>query len=209
VTEVQSGRREGIRWFPRCVIAKYSPGQVAWARARLEGRPLDGVLLSEMFREPEEGTVTDSGNGVVASGVANLVLVLTGRGGYPLAPGYAVFGVGSDGHTGFTRDQASLSHAEGEHPERSFYLPMDPGFPGVPRPGVIEGQATFTERDACFPWREWCWAAGARRPQPHHELSRVFPDGQHAMMNRKASPAGYGTKETGAAWVFKTEIQIG
>lgn len=209
---------DAIRWHPVSVIEKYSPDQVRYARERREspwswGRSLPrrqvlhGNLLRMLFREPEGGVVRDEGNGVVAGGTANLALVLTGLGGHPLAQERAVFGVGSDAAE-FDREHVHLSRASGEEQGRSWYRPMDHSYPHVPRPGVIEGQATFSETEACFPWHEWCWAAGPLRPEPHHTLRGAYGGASHVMLNRKAHPAGYGTKEPGAAWVFRTEITL-
>lgn len=210
---------DSISWHPVSVIEKYSSDQVRYARTRgdvpwsrrlaLPPRAvLHGDLLRMLFREPEGGTVEDQGNGVSTVGVMNLALVLTGTGGHPLAPGQAVFGVGSDAG-GFNREQVSLSRPLGEEAGRSWYRPMDPEYPRVPRPGVIEGQATFLEHEACFAWHEWCWGTGPGKPVPHHSLRSAYGGQQPVMMNRRSHPAGYGTKDPGVAWVFKTEITIG
>jgi hypothetical protein len=157
---------DGIRWHPFSVVDKYSPDQVRYAREHGEvvslrrlalppRRVLTGDLMRLLFREPEGGTVYDEGNGVVTAGAVNLALVLTGAGGCPLAPGRVVFGVGSNA-VAFDKEHVHLAHATGEEPGRSWYRPMDYGYPVVPRPGVIGGQATFTEHEACFAWHEWC-----------------------------------------------------
>jgi hypothetical protein len=218
---------DGLRWHPQVRIEKYSPDQVRWARERLAvesarqgtvlaarlGRPAAPALHGSWLRAaaglPECGVVYDRGNGVVLGGTANLALVLTGAGGHPLAPGRAVFGVGSD-DSAFDREHVHLSHALGEEPGRSWYRPMDAGYPRV-RPGapaVIEFQATFAETEACFAWHEWCAAAGEAAPVPHHSLRGAYGGGAHAMMNRKAHPAGYGMKEPGVAWCFRAEITL-
>jgi hypothetical protein len=194
-------------------VEKYSADQTrharAWlARAGTPGRALNGSWMRVMFREPECGTVHDEGNGVVFSGLANLAALIVGE-GYPLERGRTCFGVGADGVTEFSRDQAHLSAAEGEDEARSFYLPMDPGYPRVTGAlTVIEGQATFSEDQACFPWNEWCWATGGGRPRPGHVLRRCYDEGTSVMMNRKAPPGGFGMKDPGIAWCFRTEITV-
>jgi hypothetical protein len=202
--------RDGIRWHPRSVIEKYSSDQVRWARRRDLAAPprLNGETLRGLFPEPEDGIVEDQGNGVTAGGTANLALVLTGAGGHPLAPGRAVFGVGSDA-TGFSREHVRLANAVGEEPGRSWYRPMDAGYPRVTRTGAVEGQATFAEAEACFAWHEWCWGTGPGGPVPHHSLRGCYGGEQPVMMNRRAHPAGYGEKLAGVAWVFRTEVAIG
>jgi hypothetical protein len=203
--------RDGITWHPVSTIEKYSSDQVAWARARQAQSPLRGALaggmLRRMFSQPEDGIVRDEGNGVTLAGTGNLALVLTGRGGHPLGQGRAVFGVGGDA-TAFDREHVHLSPVSGEEQGWTWYRPMDAGYPAVTRPGVIEGQATFAESEACFEWHEWCWGTGPLTPEPHHSLRGAYAGEQPVMMNRRAHPAGYGEKLAGVAWVFRTEIML-
>jgi hypothetical protein len=211
VSSLSAGQRDGIGWFPRCTVEKYSADQTRWARGWLARagtprRPLNGSWMRVMFPEPEGGVAHDEGNGVVLAGLSNLAALLTGD-GYPLEPGRACFGVGTDGSP-FDPGHAHLSTAEGEDGGRSLYLPMDPGFPRVTGALTIEGQATFAEDQACFPWMEWCWATGGGRPRAGHILRRVYDEGTSVMMNRKAPPGGLGAKEEGVAWCFRTEITL-
>jgi hypothetical protein len=225
VPDTPSGQRDSIRWFPRAIIEKYSAGQVAWARRRLDREArreqgvreartgsavpvMHGAWLQALFSYPEDGVVYDRGNGVTAAGLANWAAVLSGAGGHPLAPGRAVFGVGSDGVTEFDREQVSLSLQLGEEQGRSWYKPMDPGYQRPAGPASIEAQATFTEHEACFDWHEWCWGTGPGRPQAHHRLRGCYGGEQPVMVNRKAHPAGYGLKEPGVAWVFRTQVDL-
>lgn len=180
---------------------------MTWARRKFGGGMLHGTWLRQTFTQPEDGVFYDEGNGVVRGGMLNLALVLTGTGGYQMSPGRAVFGVGSDA-TEFDREHVHLSRTDGEDPGRSWYRPLDKGFPTVTSGAVIKVQATFTEMEACFDWHEWCLATGATEPGPHHSLREAYGDGSAVMMNRKAHPAGYGVKETGVAWVFRTEILL-
>jgi hypothetical protein len=211
--------RDGITWHPVCTIEKYSPDQVRYARERREvpwsqrlalapRTVLHGSLMRLLFREPEGGTVYDEGNGVTVGGTLNLALLLTGLGGHALEAGRAAFGVGGDA-TAFDREHVHLGPVSGEEPGQTWYRPMDAGYPHVPRPGVIGGQATFAESEACFAWHEWCWATGPLTPEPHHALRGAYAGEQPVMVNRRSHPAGYGVKEPGVAWVFRTEITIG
>jgi hypothetical protein len=93
---------DGISWYPVSAIEKYSADQVRYAREhrevpglkRLPPREvLHGDLMRLLFREPEDGTVRDEGNGVTVAGTVNLAMLLSGAGGYPLTEGRAVFGV--------------------------------------------------------------------------------------------------------------------
>jgi hypothetical protein len=198
--------RETLRWYPRVMIEKYSPGQVEWVRWHRPGEVLSGEVFRSLCPRPEDGYVYDEGNGVTAAGLANLALVLTGA-GHPLAAGQVCFGVGSD-PVAFDSEQVHLSGALGEEPGRSWYRPMDPGYPRGLRPAVIEGQATFLESEACFEWHEWCWGTGPLLPEAHHSLRGAYAGEQPVMINRKASLQGYGVKEPGVAWVFRTEVTL-
>jgi hypothetical protein len=204
---VSDAKRDCIHWHPVCTVEKYSPDQAAWARRKLPARqPLHGDLLRELFRVPEGGIIRAEGNGVTAAWLANLAQLLTGAGGYPLAPGRTVFGVGIDGETEFSPSLVHLAPGPGEGFGRSWYRPMDPGFPAA-RGGTVAGQATFGEREACHIWAEWCWAAGRAGAVAGPVLRECFGgEGEHVMLNRKAPEGGFGDKETGAAWVFQTEI---
>lgn len=209
---LSAGQREGIGWHPRCAVEKYSADQTRWARrwlarAGTPARPLNGSWLRAMFPEPECGVARDEGNGVVFAGLANLALLLTGGDGWPLEPGRACFGVGTD-PAPFDAEHAHLATAEGEHESRSLYLPMDPEFPRVSEAVTLQGQATFAEDDACFPWNEWCWATGGGWPRRGHVLRRVYDEGTAVMVNRKAPPNGFGVKDPGVAWCLRTEITL-
>lgn len=199
-----SERTEGIGWHPVSRVEKYSSDQVAWARRARPGRLLTGDRLRALFRAPEDGIVFDEGNGVTETGILNLALLLTGEGGHPLASGRTVFGVGTDGETAFAPGLVHLAHASGEGHGRSWYRPMDPGYPTAAGAGLL-GQATFSEREANMPWMEWCWASGEPGIEAGPVLHECFA-GDHVMLNRKAPAAGFGTKEAGVAWVFRTEI---
>ena len=197
---------EGLQWHPRCQIDKYSADQVAWLRRRNPVLPLTGGRLRRNFGEPEDGTVRDEGNGVTGFGVDNMARVLAGEGGHPLAPGRACFGVGTD-PAPFDREHTRLAPSGPEQPGQTWYVPMDYDFPRVGGFAELHGQATFTEMAACFDWHEWCWATGPGKPREHHSLAQVYDD-TPVMLNRKASPQGYGTKEPGVAWVFRTQVKL-
>lgn len=197
---------DGISWYPHGFIEKYSASQVTWAR-RHRGYYSGDILRALFPGGPEDGIHYNRGNGTTVAGTGNLALLLVGAGGYPLTPGRAVFGVGRD-DSEFSREHVHLSPAGGEEPGGTWYRPMDAGYPVVCEPGVIEGQATFTEHEACFAWHEWCWGTGPARPAAHHTLRGCYGGEQPVMMNRKAHPAGYGEKLAGVAWVFKTEIRL-
>lgn len=198
---------DGFRWHPRFTISRYSADQVRYARKRTGLAPdYLGEALGCMFSYPELGTLHGEGNGVTAGGLDNMARVLTGTGGHPLTPGRVAFGVGTDA-SDFDVEQVRLGGEDGEQPGRTWYRPMDPGYP-QPVTGGIEGQATFAEEEACFEWHEWCMAAGPVRPAPHHALHHALGLQGGVMVNRRGSAAGYGLKEPGVAWVFRFQVSL-
>jgi hypothetical protein len=58
-------------------------------------------------------------------------------------------------------------------------------------------------------WTGNCWGTGPGRAVAHHSLAGCYGGEQPVMMNRRAHPAGYGVKEAGVAWVFRTEVTLG
>lgn len=129
---------DGIKWFPRSVIEKYSPDQSAWAERKLaeerswsrrpliarfgldrllgrEIRPsrLHGDWLRDLFPAgPEDGFARTEGNLLVAHGLENIVGYLLVGTATPPA-GYNVqLKVGSTGcGTGSTGTAATVSDA--------------------------------------------------------------------------------------------------
>ena len=97
---------DGIKWFPRSTLEKYSPDQTAWADRKLaeektwhrwpfiekfgvhlpQRRPwgssdrnfLHGDWLRQVFREPEDGYAYTEGNILVTTGLQNLGWLLMG-----------------------------------------------------------------------------------------------------------------------------------
>jgi len=233
-----SSTDEGIKWYPRVRVARYSAEQTRWAQqilARQLGwqraictstgllvRTLHGDLLRDLFPlGPEDGYAFDAGNSMVNGGLTNLISLLTGAtpsgaAGRPLtlgaggaAAGSACVGVGSDGTTGFSATQTHLANATGEGALNSFYQSMDSGYPTLTTPAQINGQSTFQPTDANFDWLEWCWASGAGVPTPGPVLASVYATaGSAAMLNRKIPPSGLGSKKAGAAWVFQTTVNF-
>jgi len=216
--DVGSSVSEGVRWYPRVRVERYSPAQTAWAMGRL-GPVLHGDRLRQLFHEPEDGIVLDEGNSMVNGGLTNIINLLTGTapsgnhsrvlslglgGG---AAGSAVVGVGSDGTTAFAAAQAHLANASGEGAGNSWYQSMDVGYPTLTTPATINGQSTFQAGDANFLWAEWCWAAGAGVPTAGAVLANVYATaGSVVMMNRKIPASPLGSKQSGAAWVFSTSV---
>lgn len=233
-----SSTDEGIKWYPRVRVARYSISQTQWAQGILERqlgwqravetstgllvRVLHGDLLRDLFpMGPEDGYALDEGNSMVNGGLTNLISLLTGAApsgaaGRPLtlgaggaAAGSACVGVGTDGTTAFAAAQTHLANATGEGALNSFYQSMDSGYPTLTTPAQINGQSTFQPASANFDWLEWCWATGAGVPTPGPVLSSVYATaGSAAMLNRKIPPSGLGSKKAGAAWVFQTTVNF-
>jgi hypothetical protein len=235
---VTSSDHEGIKWYPRVRVERYSAPQTAWAQGILDRqlgwqravetstgllvRTLHGDLLRDLFPlGPEEGYAYDEGNSMVNTGLTNLISLLTGAAasgsaGRPLtlgaggaAAGSACVGVGTDGTTPFAATQTHLANASGEGAGNSWYQSMDSGYPTLTTPAVINGQSTFQAGDANFAWLEWCWVSGAGVPTPGPVLASVYATaGSAAMLNRKIPTSGLGDKRAGAAWVFQTTVSF-
>lgn len=199
--------RDSIRWHPQVTVARYSPGQTAWALRWLLGRPyrsLDGDLLRRLFPGgPEDGFARDEGNSMTAAGLANVAALVAGAGGWPLDAGSAAIGVGSDGGTPFDDAQDRLGAGPGAS---SWYQPMDPGYPRLAAPALIEGQATFPAAEANWTWAEWCWAVGAGDTAAGPVLAEAFA-GPVIMLNRKVPAVPLGSKDS-AAWVFVSTVRF-
>jgi hypothetical protein len=227
---------EGIHWYPRVTVEKYSEDQTQWALHKLRSelswgrKVLAGVLgigvpvlhgdwLRQLFREPEDGYAHDEGNQMVNGGLTNLINLLTGAtpsgaAGRPLtlgagggAAGSPCVGVGIDGTTAFSVTQTHLANSVGEGSSASWYQSMDTGYPTLTTPAVVNGQSTFQSGAANFAWNEWCWVSGAGVPTAGYTLAGVYATaGSGAMLNRKIPPSGLGSKSSGAAWVFATTV---
>lgn len=236
MSETAERTSEGIKWYPRVVIEKYSPDQTAWAQSRMVrelswGRMilhevfgvwapvLHGDWLRKLFHEPEDGYAYDEGNQMVNGGLANLINLMTGAApsgstGRPLslglgggAAGSACVGVGIDGTTAFAATQTHLANSVGEGATASWYQSMDTGYPTLTTPATINGQSTFQAGAANFAWNEWCWISGAGVPTAGTTLASVYATaGSGAMLNRKVPAGGLGSKASGASWVFATTV---
>ena len=88
-------QHEGLHWFPRITVEKYSIDQTAWAETKLAealswgrkivvpetGQPtskLHGSWLRELFPEPEDGYAYDEGNQLVNNGLTTIAYLLFG-----------------------------------------------------------------------------------------------------------------------------------
>jgi hypothetical protein len=217
---VESGTREGIRWYPRVTVARYSIEQTRWAQRHLFVRRLHGDVLRKLFPSgPEDGYARDEGNQMVNGGLTNLINLVTGAtpagsNGRPFSlgvggglAGSACIGVGTDTATAFALTQTHLANASGEGSSNSWYQSMDTGYPTLSTPATINGQSTFQAGNANFIWGEWCWVSGAGIPTAGAVLASVYATaGSGAMWNRKIPAGTLGTKASGAAWVFQTTV---
>lgn len=221
---------DGIKWFPRVTVEKYSPDQTAYAERRLLeelswGRRLlvrqfgirvprlHGSWLREIFAAPEDGYAYSEGNQLVNNGLTNLINLLigatpSGAAGRPLltntsgtTPSSAGVGVGNN-NTAWANNQTALG-ADGT--ANAWYQIMDQNFPSLTTPNIINGQSTFGSTIANFAWNEWCWISGVGALTAGDALASIYATGgETAMVNRKVTVLG--TKGTGASWVFSTTI---
>jgi hypothetical protein len=216
---------DGIKWFPRVTVEKYSPDQSAWAERKLHdelswGRRLlvetlgvrvprlHGDWLREVFREPEDGFAHCQGNSLVNGGLDALAGLLTGIGSKQLLDTTHTFiGVGT-GATAWAATQAALI-GDGST-TTAFYQATDSGYPSVDGTvhGQLDGQSTFISTSANFAtgWVEWCWGTstaviGASTGGTLTSLT----GGTEVMFNRWTGTT-LGTKGAGATWIFSTTL---
>lgn len=225
---------EGVHWFPRVTVEKYSIDQTAYAERKWEAeaswhrrlltrsglvvpRRLHGDFLREMFDVPEDGYAYDEGNILVNAGLTNIINLLTGGTGTAVNPlgvgtsgtGPAGVGVGSTA-TAATATDTALG-ANGTSPNGTvgaWYQAMDASFPSLTTPATINGQSTFASGNANMAWAEWCWITGHSTSggiTAGATLASVYGTASsQAMLNHKI--AALGTKASGASWVFSTTV---
>lgn len=220
---------EGVKWYPRSVIAKYSPDQSAWAERKLReelswGRRLlvarlgirvprlHGDWLREVFGEPEDGYAYTEGNNLVNGGLDALANLLVGAANQALDPANAICGVGS-GTTAWAAAQAALV-ADGTTPNGTtgaWYRAMDATYPKVDGTihGQLDGQSTFGSTEGNLNWQEWCWASatGTNPTMTAGATLSGITAGTEVMFNRWTGTS-LGTKGSGATWVFSTTISF-
>jgi hypothetical protein len=134
---------DGIHWYPRSTVEKYSPDQSSWALAKLDeerswkrwplinrlgvnlpqrrwGRTDPGFLhgdwLREIFREPEDGYARTEGNILVTTGLQNLgyLLIGTAASGANGRPLVVVAGVIGGAICGVSIDTSATAAAVGD-----------------------------------------------------------------------------------------------
>lgn len=221
---------DGIKWWPRVTVEKYSPDQSAFAEARLAElgswgrRPLvarfgldrllvrqiapahlHGDWLRDVFPAgPEDGYARTEGNALVNGGLDALANLVIGAGTpQALTHANAICGVGA-GTTAWAAGQAALV-ADGTN---AWYRAMDTSYPAVDGTthGQLDGQSTFGSTEANgWAWTEWCWASSTSTSiTAGATLSGVTP-GTEVMFNRWTGTS-LGSKGAGATWVFSTTI---
>jgi hypothetical protein len=214
---------EGIKWFPRVTIEKYSPDQSAWAERRLReelswGRRLlvarlgvrvprlHGDWLREVFGEPEDGLAFTQGNSLVNGGLDALTAFISGTAGPQLNNTHGICGVGS-GTTAWAATQTALA-GDGVS-TTAWYQAHDTGYPKVDGTvhGQLDGQATVASSNGNFNWQEWCWATatGTVGANTGFTLSSLVASSTQVMFNRWTGTS-LGTKGSGATWVFSSTI---
>jgi hypothetical protein len=160
---------EGIKWFPRVTVEKYSPDQsefaerklreeLSWGRRLLVSRwglervPGMGLLvprihgdwLRDAFREPEDGFAYSQGNALVAGGLysmcAYLLLGVAASGANGRAFTNAQTGCGvGTGTTAWAASQTTLVGDTGTASTTSFFQQMDATYPANAGSGVANG----------------------------------------------------------------------
>lgn len=219
---LQRSAGDGIKWFPKVTISKYSPDQTEYAERmvraeaswyrRLFGRysRVEGDLLRRLCGEPEDGYAYDAGNALVNVGLNKLALwacgstygALLGAGsGTPAANAYCAVG---DGTTAWAATQTDLQGVN------KYYNTIDSGYPTAnasSTPGLITVQSTFGGSVANgYGWNEWAWGTSTGSVTPG--TAQPTTGTNDSLWNRKVPSSTLGTKGSGASWVFTTTIQF-
>jgi len=219
---------DGIRWFPRVTIEKYSPDQAAYAeRCLLDelswGRRLlirklgirvprlHGDWLRETFREPEDGYAYSQGNALVNGGLDALANMLSGTAGQQLSNTYAFCGMGS-GTTAWAAGQTALA-ADGSAPNGTtgaWYQAHDNSYPKVDGSthGQLDGQCTVTSSNGNMNWQEWCWGTSTVAISTSTGSTLASLTAGTEMMWNRWTGTSLGTKGAGATWVFSTTVSF-
>lgn len=219
---------EGVKWYPRVVVEKYSKDQTAYAERQLRTamswgrrvlverlglftRELHGDFLRELFPGgPEDGYAYDEGNILVAGGLQSLIgSLLTGTAasgvnGRALANATCGIGVGATA-TAATVADAAL----GANGASAWYQQQDATFPswagsGTANGGQLNGQVTVASGNGNFAWNEWCWFTFSAMGTAGATLASVATN--PLMINHKVPASSLGTKASGASWVFSNTV---
>jgi hypothetical protein len=212
---------DGIKWFPRVTIEKYSPDQSAWAERKLLeelnwGRRLlvsrlgirvprlHGDWLRDVLGEPEDGITRAEGNILVNGGLDKLAAILVAASPVSLLPNaQAICGVG----TGTTAAAVTQTALVNDATANAWYQQMDATYPAVDGTihGQLDGQATVASGNGNFNWQEWCWASTTAGAITAGNTLSGLSTGTETMFNRWTGTS-LGTKGAGATWVFSTTI---
>lgn len=206
-------RVDGFSWSPSVRVDKFGRDTLKDAADYLDGNGLRSELRRGMEPSHEElqllrdahGLVPDmvtrgEGNILVNVGRDRIAGLITGTGAaFNLAQG--IVGVGATVTGALPADVALGANTGSAH-----YRKVDSA-PTVSSTGKITAVTTFPAGVAEFAWNEWCWAIGGSTTiTPGATLAAVTTPSP-VMLNHKA-PAALGTKGTGAAWTFTTEVTI-
>lgn len=187
--------QEGIRWCPAIRVDKWDPGQVSWARDRLDlparaGDP-SGDELSALLAPC--AVLEDAGNLLTTAGLNRLTSLLIGAGGQAVTNTSARLGVGNS-TTAAAVGQTDLQAASGAG-NRQFKV-MDATYPTQSN-GVVTLKSTFASGEANFAWEEWGVDVGTPTVSDGTTVNAL-------LLNRKVQSLG--TKVSGAVWALTATI---
>ena len=186
---------DGIRWNAHARVLKFSIDQANYAQ-RFEPNP-SGDFMIGLFA-PEDGIVEQSGNLLTTLGLNRITSLIIGGGGAAFSNANALTGVGNS----TTAANVADTHLTANSTGNSRYIVMDASFPTQSN-GVISGQSTFGSSDGNFAWQEWGWVVAA---SPANSDTFAGAGTSPVMLNHKV--ASFGTKGSGAIWVFQTSVTL-
>ena len=204
---------DGLNWRAHALVKKYSPDQAFYAErkwasrsfstkvaSRLRGGPqkVEGLFLSLLCGEPEDGYAEAAGNLLVTVGLNRITNLIIGGGGVALANASTLTGTG-DTSTAATVGDTKLGSDSSTH---SYYQPADSTYPSQSN-GVITNQGTFASPNGNYAWAEWGWVIATT---PVGSSTFAATGTSPVLVNHKISALG--TKVSGASWVFQTTVTL-
>lgn len=187
---------DGIKWNAHARVLKYSIDQAAYAQ-RFYPNPCGDFMIG-LCGAPEDGIVEQSGNLLTTLGLNRITSLIIGGGGTSFANANALTGVGNSTTAATTADTHLTANSTGN----SRYIVMDASFPTQSN-GTISGQSTYGSSDGNFAWQEWGWVIAA---SPANSDTFAGTGTSPVMLNHKV--ASFGTKGSGAIWVFQTSVTL-
>ncbi len=203
--------KEGVTWFARAHVDKWSADQVAYVRSKTGVmHPKHDLILATLGGSaPEDGVADSEGNLITTNGLGRLTNLLTGGGGAALTSTLTAVGVGSTTTAALVGDTVLGANTTAENGTVGCRYQVVDGAPTQQTTTVTND----TVRCVCtfpaaspggnFAWQEWGIAvisSGSITASATLASIGTTP----IMINHKI--ASLGTKASSAAWAFTVNV---